>query len=219
MLENDPEKYAADLERRLAVPRDSAPLQHIDQMLEVTSDDVRDVAFSKPARGRRGYHEGEVDALLDLVETTLANPTRRDALTAAQIHGVSFSPPPIGRRGYNEDEVDDFLRRIARQLSSGSRQPSALDRRPSCAADYGAKIVAQERHSKHDDRSVARTFVDAIYTFWAVLVQNDPRHDWRSPLVLGLLFILLGFTTHPAHFVIAGFALLWAAVVWRDDKD
>jgi DivIVA domain-containing protein len=34
--------------------------------------DVANVAFSTPPIGRRGYHEGEVDAFLDLVEAELA---------------------------------------------------------------------------------------------------------------------------------------------------
>jgi len=34
--------------------------------------DVANVAFSKPPLGKRGYHEDEVDAFLDLVETELA---------------------------------------------------------------------------------------------------------------------------------------------------
>jgi DivIVA domain-containing protein len=34
----------------------------------LTSEDVRNVAFSKPPIGKRGYNEDEVDAILDLVE-------------------------------------------------------------------------------------------------------------------------------------------------------
>jgi DivIVA domain-containing protein len=34
--------------------------------------DVRTVTFSKPPLGKRGYHEEEVDAFLDLVQAELA---------------------------------------------------------------------------------------------------------------------------------------------------
>jgi DivIVA domain-containing protein len=38
----------------------------------LTPADVTNVAFSKPPIGKRGYHEEEVDAFLDLLETELA---------------------------------------------------------------------------------------------------------------------------------------------------
>ncbi len=40
--------------------------------MPLTPADVANVAFSKPPIGKRGYHEDEVDAFLDLVETELA---------------------------------------------------------------------------------------------------------------------------------------------------
>jgi len=40
--------------------------------MPLTPADVANVAFSKPPIGTRGYHEDEVDAFLDLVETELA---------------------------------------------------------------------------------------------------------------------------------------------------
>jgi DivIVA domain-containing protein len=39
--------------------------------MPLTPVDVRNVTFSKPSIGKRGYHEGEVDALLDLVQAEL----------------------------------------------------------------------------------------------------------------------------------------------------
>ena len=74
----------------------------------LTPEDVRNMAFSKPPIGRRGYNEDEVDAFLDLVEAALRDPTGH-ALTPEQVRNMAFSKPPIGRRGYNEDEVDAFL--------------------------------------------------------------------------------------------------------------
>jgi DivIVA domain-containing protein len=40
--------------------------------MPVTAADVRNVVFSKPPLGKRGYHEDEVDAFLDLVGAELA---------------------------------------------------------------------------------------------------------------------------------------------------
>src|ERR1700712_3919440 len=40
--------------------------------MPLTTADVANVAFSKPPLGKRGYHEDEVDAFLDLVQAELA---------------------------------------------------------------------------------------------------------------------------------------------------
>ena len=37
----------------------------------LTAADVREAMFSKPQIGKRGYHEDDVDALLDRVAATL----------------------------------------------------------------------------------------------------------------------------------------------------
>jgi DivIVA domain-containing protein len=74
----------------------------------LTPEDVRNMAFSKPPIGKRGYNEDELDAFLDVVEAALRDPTGR-TLTPEQVRNVAFSKPPIGKRGYNEDEVDEFL--------------------------------------------------------------------------------------------------------------
>jgi DivIVA domain-containing protein len=46
--------------------------------MPVTAADVRNVAFSKPPIGKRGYHEDEVDAFLDLVGAELARLIREN---------------------------------------------------------------------------------------------------------------------------------------------
>jgi DivIVA domain-containing protein len=40
--------------------------------MPLTPADVHNITFNKPPIGKRGYHEGEVDASLDLVRTELA---------------------------------------------------------------------------------------------------------------------------------------------------
>ncbi|WP_372507313.1 DivIVA domain-containing protein [Mycobacterium heckeshornense] len=44
----------------------------------LTPDDVRNVAFTKPPLGKRGYNEDQVDAFLDRVEDTLKRRETRE---------------------------------------------------------------------------------------------------------------------------------------------
>ena len=54
--------------------------------------DVRNVAFSKPRPGRRGYDETEVDTFLDLVERTLSQLYHEIAL----LRGEPTTPGGVG---------------------------------------------------------------------------------------------------------------------------
>jgi DivIVA domain-containing protein len=85
---------------------------------KLTAADIRNVAFHRPPRGRRGYQESQVDAFLDRIEATLLG---QDNLTGKDIRDVRFSRPLIGRRGYDETEVDAFLGQIEQQLSGPVR--------------------------------------------------------------------------------------------------
>ena len=107
--QDDPEVRIAELERRL--------VEHQSVQPAVTSEEVRNVAFSKSAREERGYDESEVDAFLDRVETALRDPGTRAGVTPADIHNVTFSKPPMAKRGYNADEVDAFLDRVRIELT------------------------------------------------------------------------------------------------------
>ncbi|CAL9638377.1 Cell cycle protein GpsB [Actinosynnema sp. ALI-1.44] len=89
----------------------------------LTARDVRTVEFGKPPRGRRGYHESQVDKFLDRIEATLLG---NDDLTAQDIREAKFSRPMFGRRGYDETEVDAFLARVEKQLGDGPPRPAAL---------------------------------------------------------------------------------------------
>ena len=169
----------------------------------LTPDDVHNLAFSSAKSGRRGYHEDEVDAFLDRVEATLRDPTS-DRLTAADIGDAAFSRAPIGRRGYDEEEVDAFLRRVAVELARSSEKPLAADPGP--------------RHLRQSDESTAEKIVNHVAAFGVELFGHHPAVTWRAPLVLALVFLLLGVAIHPAYFVVAGFLLLWAGVAWRTDR-
>jgi DivIVA domain-containing protein len=90
---------------------------------KLTAADIRNVAFHRPPRGRRGYQESQVDAFLDRIEATLLG---QDNLTGKDIRDVRFSRPLIGRRGYDETEVDAFLGQIEQQLSGPVRSMPAV---------------------------------------------------------------------------------------------
>lgn len=173
----------------------------MDDQPGVSPEDVHTVAFSNPARGRRGYHQDEVDALLARVEATLRNPAA-PAVTAAEIHDVTFSKPPIGRRGYNEDEVDAFLGRVATELARRTGQP--------------VQEPAGPRHLKPSNDSAVEKSIAHIGAFLAEF-GNHGDVTWRAPLVIGLLFLFLGFAVHPAFLVVAGLFFVWAACAWRFD--
>ncbi len=66
-------------------------------------DWVRESNF-RPARGKRGYAEDEVDAFLD---TVLIAMTKGQELPS--IDEVRFFPPRVGRSGYEALAVDKFL--------------------------------------------------------------------------------------------------------------
>ncbi|MFC4373562.1 DivIVA domain-containing protein [Nocardia halotolerans] len=74
----------------------------------LSPDDVHRMRFSQSAVGRRGYHEEEVDAFLDLVAATLAH-DGPGSLTAADVRGVRFTDTRLGSRGYSREEVDAFV--------------------------------------------------------------------------------------------------------------
>lgn len=73
MDQDDPEKRIAELERQLAGAR-AAGDPGANQGYKttrgwLTPEQVRNVAFSKPPIGARGYNEDEVDAFLDRVRS------------------------------------------------------------------------------------------------------------------------------------------------------
>jgi DivIVA domain-containing protein len=100
--------------------------------------DVRNVAFSKPRPGRRGYDETEVDTFLDLVERTLSQlyheiallrgePTTPGGVGVLQLalpsgpSGAPSSPPPSGTTSNDPPvglvilaELDQIKLRLAR---------------------------------------------------------------------------------------------------------
>ncbi len=122
---DDPEKRIAELER-LQADANAAAGQLPSRPVtggsvstgrgELTADDVHNVAFSTPPRGKRGYDEGEVEAFRPRLEEHLRNPQAVGGLTTAEVDSVAFPKAAIGKRGYDPHEVDAFLERAVQQL-------------------------------------------------------------------------------------------------------
>jgi DivIVA domain-containing protein len=167
MDSDDPEKRIADLERQLAQPRPAAEPGAPTTGGWLTPEQVRNVAFSKPPIGKRGYNEDEVDAFLDRVEAALRDPSG-STLTAEQVRNVAFSKPPIGKRGYNEDGVDAFLDLLERQVSAA---PSPAGFAPPPAGPVPARH-ASTRHAAGETRA-GRTW-NVVIGFVARLIDSMP---------------------------------------------
>ncbi|OBK48300.1 DivIVA domain-containing protein [Mycobacterium sp. 1081908.1] len=151
---------------------------------------VRNVAFSRPPAGKRGYNEDQVDAFLDWLEAALRDPAR-GAVTPEQVRSVAFARPPIGKRGYNKDEVDAFLDRVARQVGGSPPEPAPGDQ---AATRYTLKIQPN------------------VFLFW-----TPQWHDWRSDDTSGgsadgvldlVLEILLNLLWNWFLWIV------WAGVAW-----
>ena len=191
MNQYDPEKRIAELERQLAEAKagNGGPGGWL------TPEQVRNVAFSKPPAGYRGYNEDEVDAFLDYVAAALRDPLGR-TLTPEQVRNTAFSRPPIGKRGYNEDEVDAFLDRLEGQLKStpGAFPPAATGPWP------GSQVSSFQTGGRRPRaRKASRTwiwwliFVAVLYGLQAGLPHLHhvaPALNRPAPSWMGLLFLL-----------------------------
>jgi DivIVA domain-containing protein len=117
MEHDDPEKLIAEMERRLADahPVGDARTSHGTTVSGgLTSEDVRNVAFSKPPIGKRGYNEDEVDAFLDMLLTHVA--ARPGAFPAPPQDAVA--PPPARRSRSKHERPQSRYRRITDNVLS-----------------------------------------------------------------------------------------------------
>ncbi len=215
MDQGDPEKRIADLERQLAEPRGAgdpganrgsqqrgvftpppqagSPRPTGGSALTtgeyLTSEQVRNVAFSKPPLGKRGYNEAEVDMFLDLVEAALRDPTAR-ILTPERVRAIGFSKPRLGKRGYNEAEVDAFLDRVEAQVQSrqGAAPPSPQAGFPPPVGEperQQAEAVGQPSQSADAQMVAGRQPVAPGEPIRCVLIEVFNRRKlWRNRLRL-----------------------------------
>jgi DivIVA domain-containing protein len=89
-------------------------------MAHLTPDDVHRIAFRKPAFGKRGYDEEEVDAFLDEVQNTLT--ALYDEIARLRGGGVPVAaapePTPRHTASGDLDDVKATLARIEARLNS-----------------------------------------------------------------------------------------------------
>ncbi|MFC6016759.1 DivIVA domain-containing protein [Plantactinospora solaniradicis] len=95
-------------------------------MSNLTPSDVRNIAFKKPALGRRGYDEQEVDEFLEEVESTIAALTEEVATLRAQAgatgtprSAVTASLDPQGVVLAHLEEIKARLGRIESAVGGG----------------------------------------------------------------------------------------------------
>lgn len=87
--------------------------------MSLSGPDLRNIAFSKPPIGKRGYNSQAVDEFLtraarELEKARVGQPCE---LTPSEVHSVAFKKPARGERGYNEDEVDALLDLLETELA------------------------------------------------------------------------------------------------------
>jgi DivIVA domain-containing protein len=94
-------------------------------MANLTPADVRNVTFSKPPLGKRGYDEQEVDTFLDRVESTLTALTEEIHVLRARL-GTGTAAAATGHIGAVGNDVVAELHeikiRIARIEAAMARQ-------------------------------------------------------------------------------------------------
>jgi DivIVA domain-containing protein len=135
---------------------------------ELTADDVHNVAFSAPPRGKRGYDEGEVEAFRRRLEEHLRNPQAVAGLTTAEVDSVAFSKPAIGRRGYDPHEVDAFLERAVQHLKR-TNGPFERQLKPDVGSQPEFPAVPGGFRGHTGTRSTPRRF-DMLFVFLAIVV-------------------------------------------------
>nr|WP_233439261.1 DivIVA domain-containing protein [Lentzea atacamensis] len=80
----------------------------------LTAKDIRDVRFSRPLIGRRGYDENEVDSFLSRVELQLSGPVRSipPIRSWKDLRQLRIPQAASGQRGYRTAQVDRMLEEI-----------------------------------------------------------------------------------------------------------
>jgi DivIVA domain-containing protein len=160
--------------------------------MPLTPADVANVAFSKPPIGKRGYHEDEVDAFLDLVETELArlieeNNDLRNQIEQQDQHqrgasvdtgshlfrveppGPVMAPPPVVEQTSPGDDPNVHAARVlglaqamANQLTGEAR--AEADRMVGEARTRAEQLLADARVKADGLVNEARTRVETMLT-------------------------------------------------------
>lgn len=102
-------------------------------MPNLTPQDVRNVAFSKSARGRRGYDEQEVDEFLDAVERTIMALTEEVESLRTQLGhgglsvGVGTAPGSDSSVLKELEQIKARLTRLEAAIAAGGTRYAAGD--------------------------------------------------------------------------------------------
>jgi DivIVA domain-containing protein len=159
--------------------------------MPVSPADVRDVVFSQPPMGERGYHEDEVDEFLDLVHAELTrlvkeNNALRDQVEQLDQH-LRAAPddtghPPGPRRSVGSlmtrmrslighprpRDVDDDLQAstVARAEDMADQMTTQAhaeaDRTLDQAQAHCAHLISEAQHKADDMVNKARTWVETM---------------------------------------------------------
>ncbi|WP_017572189.1 DivIVA domain-containing protein [Nocardiopsis halotolerans] len=126
--------------------------------MPLTPADIREKKFHT-VRLRQGYHEEDVDELLDRIEATLValegGPRTGPLVTADEVRNSRFRTTRLSP-GYREDEVDDFLDLVIADLAGRGlghaqeqEQPPPLPPRPGPAGGTGQTRYQEPRDPRH----------------------------------------------------------------------
>ena len=99
--------------------------------MPLTPADVHNVAFSKPPIGKRGYHEDEVDAFLDLVQAELTRLIQDNAdlrnqvkQLEQQLRAALVDTGPVGRSLESPRPVGSLMSTRPRSWAWPRRSPT-----------------------------------------------------------------------------------------------
>jgi DivIVA domain-containing protein len=158
--------------------------------MPLTPAQVRGVAFNKPPRGKRGYHEDEVDAFLDVVAAELARlleqhtdlrtqlaqrdqqPTPGSLDTAAAPRAPAFPPmrqPPSA-------DADDSHHHAARVLNLAQQTADRVTSQATADADA---LLSQARTHAEQLLCQARTTAEGLVSEATIRVETI-LHDART---------------------------------------
>ena len=89
--------------------------------MPLTPADVHNVAFKKPAIGKRGYDEEDVDAFLDEVEQELIRLIEENRALHDQVQRPGAGPAPAAGNGRLQAELADLTAQLGRMQEARAR--------------------------------------------------------------------------------------------------
>jgi DivIVA domain-containing protein len=158
--------------------------------MPLTPAQVRGVAFNKPPRGKRGYHEDEVDAFLAVVAAELARLLEQHTDLRTQLAQCDQQPSPGAidtaaaprapasppRRQPPSADAEDSHHHAARVLNLAQQ---TADRMTSQATAEADALLSQARTNAEQLLCQARTTAEALISEATTRVETI-LHDART---------------------------------------